>query len=90
MEAGSGKHMPFPCLERGTAHPRRKDTGRKRVSCLQGGGGRGRQWQFSGGGCYLDSVLKAVQLPAGITGLDTGLADVDRDNFTHCGKVGSL
>jgi hypothetical protein len=26
---------------------------------------------------------EAVQLPAGIADLDTGLADVDGDNFTH-------
>ena len=31
----------------------------------------------------LDAVLEAVQLPAGITNLDTGLADVDGDDFTH-------
>mmetsp|Transcript_27255 Transcript_27255/g.50246 ORF Transcript_27255/g.50246 Transcript_27255/m.50246 type:complete len:459 (+) Transcript_27255:280-1656(+) len=31
----------------------------------------------------LDTVLKAVELPAGITNLDTGLADVNTDNFTH-------
>ena len=31
----------------------------------------------------LDTVLEAVQLPARVTGLDTGLADVDGDDFTH-------
>merc|ERR1711871_814289 len=31
----------------------------------------------------LDAVLKAVQLPEGVTGLDTSLTDVDGDNFTH-------
>jgi len=31
----------------------------------------------------LDAVLEAVELPAGITRLDTGLADVDRDALTH-------
>jgi hypothetical protein len=31
----------------------------------------------------LDPVLEAVQLPASITGLDTGLTDVDRKTFTH-------
>ena len=31
----------------------------------------------------LDSVLEAVQLPTGITDLDTGLANMDRDTFTH-------
>jgi hypothetical protein len=29
-------------------------------------------------------VLEAVKLPARVTGLDTGLADVDGDNLTHC------
>merc|ERR1719384_873189 len=29
----------------------------------------------------LDSVLEAVKLPAGISDLDTGLSDVDRDDF---------
>ena len=31
----------------------------------------------------LDAVLEAVKLPASVTGLDTGLADVDGDNLTH-------
>ena len=31
----------------------------------------------------LDAVLEAVELPARVTGLDTGLADVDGDNLTH-------
>ena len=30
----------------------------------------------------LDSVLQAVQLPAGVSDLDSGLADVDRDTLT--------
>ena len=30
----------------------------------------------------LDSVFETVQLPAGITDLDTGLTDVDRDTLT--------
>ena len=30
----------------------------------------------------LDPVLEAVQLPAGVTNLDPGLADVDRDALT--------
>jgi hypothetical protein len=34
----------------------------------------------------LDSVLEAVQLPASITSLDTGLANVDRKAFTHLEK----
>jgi hypothetical protein len=32
----------------------------------------------------LDAVLEAVKLPARVTGLDTGLADVDGDNLTQC------
>lgn len=32
----------------------------------------------------LDAVLQAVELPAGITNLNTGLADVDRNYLTHC------
>jgi hypothetical protein len=31
----------------------------------------------------LDAVLEAIELPAGVTDLDTGLANVDGDNFTH-------
>ena len=31
----------------------------------------------------LDPVLQAVQLPAGISHLDSGLADMDRDTFAH-------
>ena len=31
----------------------------------------------------LDAVLKAVELPAGVTHLDTGLADVNGNNLTH-------
>ena len=31
----------------------------------------------------LDAVLEAVKLPAGVAGLATALADVDRDAFTH-------
>jgi len=31
----------------------------------------------------LDAMLEAVQLPAGVTGLDAGLANVDGDDFTH-------
>ena len=34
----------------------------------------------------LDSVLQAVQLPAGVTDLDTGLSNMDRDTLTL--KVG--
>jgi hypothetical protein len=33
---------------------------------------------------WLDTVLEAEELPAGITDLDTGLADVDRNDFSHC------
>jgi len=32
----------------------------------------------------LDSVLEAEKLPAGVTDLDTGLTDVDRNDFSHC------
>ena len=31
----------------------------------------------------LDSVLEAEELPAGVTNLDTGLTDVDRNDFSH-------
>jgi hypothetical protein len=31
----------------------------------------------------LDAVLEAVELPAGVADLDTGLADVDGDYLTH-------
>ena len=30
---------------------------------------------------WLDAVLKAVELPAGVSDLDTGLANVNRDNL---------
>jgi len=30
-----------------------------------------------------DTVLEAVKLPTGVTNLDTGLTDVDGNNFTH-------
>ena len=33
---------------------------------------------------WLDTVLKAEELPAGVTDLDTSLTDVNRDNFSHC------
>ena len=33
---------------------------------------------------WLDSVLKAEELPTGVTNLDTGLTDVDRNNLSHC------
>jgi hypothetical protein len=36
----------------------------------------------------LNAVLKAVKLPAGITNLDTGLADVDGDDLTHIESAG--
>jgi hypothetical protein len=32
----------------------------------------------------LDAMLKAVELPATIADLDTGLACMDGDDFTHC------
>jgi hypothetical protein len=31
----------------------------------------------------LNTVLETVEFPAGVTDLDTGLSDVDGDNFTH-------
>lgn len=31
----------------------------------------------------LDAVLEAEELPASVTGLDTGLTDMDRNTFTH-------
>ena len=33
----------------------------------------------------LDTVLKAEKLPAGVTNLDTGLTDVDGNDFSHDG-----
>ena len=30
-----------------------------------------------------NTMLQAVQFPAAVTGLDTGLTEVDRDDFTH-------
>ena len=35
----------------------------------------------------LDTVLQAVQLPAGVTDLYTGLADVDGDALTHVDRL---
>ena len=35
---------------------------------------------------WLNSVLKAEELPAGVTNLDTGLSDVDGNDFSHCMK----
>jgi len=35
----------------------------------------------------LDSVLEAIKLPAGVTNLDTGLTDVDGNNFSHDVRV---
>jgi len=31
----------------------------------------------------LDTVFQAEKLPAGVTNLDTGLTNVNRDDFTH-------
>jgi hypothetical protein len=36
----------------------------------------------------LDSVLEAVEFPAGVTDLDTSLSEVERDSFTHIELVG--
>jgi len=33
---------------------------------------------------WLDAVLKAEELPAGITNLNTTLAEVEAQDFTHC------
>ena len=38
----------------------------------------------------LNTVLQAVQLPARVTRLDTGLAEVDGDDFTHSGLLRSV
>jgi hypothetical protein len=35
----------------------------------------------------LDSVLEAIKLPAGVTDLDTGLTDVNGNNFSHDVRV---
>lgn len=35
----------------------------------------------------LDTVLEAVELPASISDLDSGLSDMDGDNFTHLCKL---
>jgi len=35
----------------------------------------------------LDAVLEAEELPARVTDLETGLADVDEDSLTHCESV---
>ena len=32
---------------------------------------------------WLDAVLEAVELPAGVAGLDAALADVDGDHLTR-------
>merc|ERR1712072_775021 len=33
---------------------------------------------------WLNTVLEAEKLPAGVTNLDTGLTDVDRNDLSHC------
>ena len=37
----------------------------------------------------LDAMLQAVKLPASVTDLDTGLSNVDGNNFTHVEVVES-
>jgi hypothetical protein len=37
-------------------------------------------WHLS---IWLDTVLEAVEFPTGVTDLDTGLSDVDRDTLSH-------
>ena len=39
-------------------------------------------WHLS---IWLNTVLKAEELPAGVTDLDTSLTDVDGNNFSHLG-----
>ena len=39
---------------------------------------------------WLDTVLEAEELPAGVTDLDTGLTNVDGNDFSHCRVVVSL
>ena len=39
------------------------------------------RWHLS---IRLDTVLEAEQLPTGVTNLDTGLTDVNGNNFSHC------
>jgi hypothetical protein len=39
---------------------------------------------------WLDSVLEAEKLPAGVTDLDTGLTDVDGNDFSHDGLKGKV
>ena len=41
-------------------------------------------WHLSVG---LDTVLEAVKLPASISDLDTGLSDVNGDNFSHLSRL---
>jgi len=36
---------------------------------------------------YLNPMLEAVELPAGVADLDTGLPDVDGDTLTHLGDA---
>ncbi len=35
----------------------------------------------------LDSVLEAEELPAGVTDLNSGLSNMNRDDFSHCFKL---
>ena len=50
-----------------------------------GVGERKRNWTDR----YLNAMLEAVELPARVSDLDTGLADVDRDALPH-GVVGRV
>jgi len=36
---------------------------------------------------WLDTVLEAEELPAGVTNLDTTLTQVEAEDFTHCEEV---
>jgi hypothetical protein len=39
---------------------------------------------------WLDTVLEAEELPAGVTNLNTGLTNMDRNDFSHCACVCKL
>lgn len=52
------------------------------------GRGRGDSSSPGHGAIGLDAVLEAVELPARVPDLDTGLADVDRDALPHGGGLG--
>jgi len=47
------------------------------------------EWKRNWTDRYLNAMLEAVELPARVSDLDTGLADVDRDALPH-GAVGMV